>query len=874
MLSLRTTNRNLLIIFLVLLLFENTLLAQDKRVTLYGKGEYLWKTLTKLSNQTGISFIYGNSLIEGKIVSYNISNESLTNALDYLFDGLELAYEKVSNTQILLFRKEIPKITISGVVIDSTNGECLPYSNISLIGTNHGVSANKEGRFILGDVKEFPCTLKVHHIGYLPKFITINSYENESVVLKIKLSQTGLMIGSITVESESSKMLEFMEETSWFTVSPEAFSFLPRIGENDISRSLQLFPGITASSFGASGIHIRGGLPSENLIMLDGIRIYHMNHLFGFFTSFNPSTIKDVQVIKGCYPAKYGGKLSGVVELTAKSGNTQKLSLNISGSQSIVGGVAEIPISQKTNLLVSARRSISDFIMGSVYEKAKATLYQKSFETEALSTDTTFRVISNKDFYFYDVLAKFNLLPSSKDLVSISFFTSQDILNSNQDVNLFRNEKDSRWGNKGLGLKWYRDWGKNYNTTFIASYSNYFTKYCMNDDLHSIYYIPESLKESYIINSNINNDFIDLSFQLENEWTLDNKNKINFGIALSDYNIEYFSESSYLEKEMILGERLIQNEKVILTSAYLQDNLSYKNFEVTGGIRTNYFSALNKIDFEPRFSVNYSPLEFLSFNMAYGYYNQYILQKTDGSQVLDGRISWVSANKDQVKPSHSRHFILGGTIEFPKYLVKIEYYHKNQYNIFDVINNWQYIVLDDFAEQIDGVVYGIDFLLQKKSGNFTWWASYGLSFSEFTSIDNSIKKPFPSNQDSPHNLSFAGNYEIWDFNLSFTWKYSSGKPYNIPNIVNVGNESESVYILQPPSEKNNKRLPATHQMDMSLTYNFPFSFISGKVGFSIFNLYDKANIWHRSFSISKKTLSTLDVNMLGRTITLFIDLRL
>jgi hypothetical protein len=212
---------------------------------------------------------------------------------------------------MVIFRqKSDQSVSIAGVVVDAGNHETLPYVNIALKNSQRGTTTNSEGRFFLPRLRALPCTLQVNYVGYSPRTLIVHE-QAASQDLRISLRQEPIVVPPVTIRADNWQAFEISPAPSQLAVSPQHFSDLPIIGDKDISRSLQLMPGIVTSSYGASGLHIRGGLPSQNLILLDGIRLYHINHAFGFFSAFNAEVIKDVRVYKGNIPAKFGGRLSG-----------------------------------------------------------------------------------------------------------------------------------------------------------------------------------------------------------------------------------------------------------------------------------------------------------------------------------------------------------------------------------------------------------------------------------------------------------------------------------------------------------------------------------------------------------------------------------
>ena len=263
---------------------------------------------------------------------------------------------------------ETDKSDIKGVVKDAESGESLPFANIILKGTKHGTMANSDGYFVLVDAPVDTCTIEVRYIGFKTQVITVVNIPEGLPPLTIEMKQELYEIEGMTVKGRQTEMLDASRQVSRVTVSPREITTLPNIGEVDVFRVLQLLPGISGASDGESGLYVRGGTPDQNLVLFDGMTIYHVDHFFGFFSAFNADAIKDIQVYKGGFPAEYGGRTSSVVNLTGKSGNMNKTELGIGGNLLSVHGNYEIPLPNNLgSFLITGRRSYTDFIQSDLY---------------------------------------------------------------------------------------------------------------------------------------------------------------------------------------------------------------------------------------------------------------------------------------------------------------------------------------------------------------------------------------------------------------------------------------------------------------------------------------------------------------------------
>ena len=256
---------------------------------------------------------------------------------------------------------------LKGYIKDSSSGEVLPYANIVLMGHDRGTTTNTDGYFILVNAPIGELEILISYIGYESKTVQVNNLSESEEVLQIEMISKDLSVSGVEVVAEAYEIFKSSDRISQLTLSPRALQVLPTLGEIDIFRSLQLLPGISGIGDGTAGLYVRGGTPDQNMVILDGMTVYHVDHLFGMFSAFNAEAIKDVQVYKGGYPAKYGGRLSSVVELTGKRGGDIRqftfganlLSANFS---------LETPILNKSgNWLISVRRSYTDLIQSAQY---------------------------------------------------------------------------------------------------------------------------------------------------------------------------------------------------------------------------------------------------------------------------------------------------------------------------------------------------------------------------------------------------------------------------------------------------------------------------------------------------------------------------
>ncbi|MGE5499945.1 MAG: TonB-dependent receptor [Syntrophothermus sp.] len=788
------------------------------------------------------------------------------------------------------------KVDIKGYVTDEKTNEPLINATVMIKDTKLGAVTNKRGYFIIPDAPAENCILKISYIGYITKQIAWNNSDDERSGITVELQSSALLTKEVTVTAEEYKNWKTAEAVSQITLSPESLSKLPNLGEKDIFRSLQLLPGISSLNDGSSGMYVRGGTPDQNLILLDGITVYHVDHFFGFFSAFNADAIKDIQVYKGGFEAKFGGRLSSVVDLTGKTGSTNKFQMGVGANLLSANAVAEIPVFEKGSLLLSVRRSYADIINSGFYDKIYKFLTGGSSPTSGRQPgqgrmngmgqmETSF----TPDFYFYDLNAKLSYYLSKKDFLSVSFYNGQDYLNKSQDAQQVNvrlgsttssstrtNTDITDWGNTGSSLKWTRQWNDRWFSEMTFSFSHYFSRNTIDNsfDLNIRNTGGSFLSpSSRLIQDNGINDY---TFKYDNNYLLSADHRFDFGVQYSNISTGYkYSVNDTLS----IVDR---NQKGYNIAAYAQDKWNLlPELDFTYGIRSTYFAPTSEFYIEPRASFQYRLSDMMRVKGAVGQYYQFI-NRIASENVLEGsRDFWLISGSD-LKPGSAIHYILGTEYETSGYLFSIEGYYKDLYNLLEftqrvirsnqnrLLNRNNYVT--NFF-QGSGTAQGVEFLIQKKVGSFSGWASYTLGQVKYTFPEFDGGDPFPANQDKTHEVKLVGTYETGSWNFSASWVYSTGMPYTAPEgqyFVTLLDGTKTSYIHV--SEKNSYRLPDYHRLDISASYKFDNKSLNGKMGVSVFNVYNRENIWYKKYDLNVTPIQVTNISMLGITPTVFIKL--
>ncbi|TAL70586.1 MAG: TonB-dependent receptor [Bacteroidetes bacterium] len=716
--------------------------------------------------------------------------------------------------------------TFNGYVLDSATNETLVGATVAFKGTKLGTYTNKSGYFSITNIIPGDYTIIVSYLGYEKKILKIKFGERESVRREIKLKHDGIKTQEISVEAE--REVEKREITiSKVNVPIEQLKEIRIGGESDVFRSLQFLPGVLTSSQISSGLYIRGGSPDQNLILVDGSVVYNPTHLFGFISTFNSDAIKDVELIKGGFPAEYGGRLSSVLNLTQKDGNQN----NIDGTVSLGA------LSSKASLegplfngswFISGRRTYLEIIKAFIPDDPTSPL---------------------PDFHFYDLNVKISQNFGSNDKLFISGFMSADALamdgygmNMSLDI-----------GNQLLSTKWTHIFGDNLFTVLNFSYSKYKNRF-----------FGDQSGYEFLIDNNIT----DYTVKGSVEWFTSDVLTTKFGFESTKYTFGYlqnFTGDADSTSPGSNGGTL--NLLVDDWNHSLFGQLNYRVFDLLslqGGLRVNYWMQRNLVTLEPRIALRYQFQENIALKAAWGIYHQNLrLATMPDFSFFD---TWLPTDST-VPASKSNHYIFSiETNPVEGYDLNFDVYYKTMNNINEInMNSLEGSTVSDVFYIGNAESYGVEVFLQKKFGNFTGWFGYSLGYiyAKFPQINNGNE--FRPKYDRRHDLKLVLQYKLndeWEFGGSFT--FQSGQSYT-----GATSRFQSRLIDQNygrgkifPSQRFGLRLPPSHQLNISASYSFTTFGLPSKLILDVYNVYNRRDIWFRYYNTQKEETNVEDVRLL------------
>ncbi len=778
--------------------------------------------------------------------------------------------------------------TLTGKVVDKVTGEALPFSSIQVKGTIIGTTTNSDGFFTLVKVPTDTSTLVIQYVGYRASEVFLTP-SVQMTDMKVELSPSIQALKGVTITASKDEVVMTKKESvNTVKITPKKLEQLPSMGERDVMRSFQLMPGISASNESSSGLYVRGGTPDQNLVLYDGFTVYHVDHLYGFYSAFNSNALKDVQLYKGGFESKFGGRLSSVTEITSKEGNQKRF--NTGGDLSLLSAnvYAEGPIGKNMTAFLAFRRSyqgpiydlISDkFGKGSVTRASAPVGEGRRFEQAATITS-----------YFYDLNGKLTWHPDNNNIISLSIYNGTDKLDNGFDAaevgfgqrnaNFNMNSADlTKYGNIGASLKWSRKWNPNIYGNTVLSYSNYYS----NRDRSQERTIYSEDKSPVTTRSGIfeNNDLKDFSLRSDYQWDMFNFSKFQFGVFATLYDVKY----DYAQSDTL--KLLDRSDNGPLTGGYVQNEFRiFKDrIRILPGIRFSYYDITGGLYAEPRLSGSFAVTDRLSIKAASGKYYQFANRITREDIMSGSKDFWILSDGESIPVSSSIHFTAGLSYETPVWLFSSELYYKEIANLteYSLRINASPMGTDYNENFFAGEAYsrGVEFLAQKKYGDLTGWVSYTLgeamNYFNMYSVDY-----FPANQDVRHEFKIVGMYNFRRFVFSANWIYASGRPYTAPSgaytIDLLGGSSQDFFTV---TSKNYLRLPDYHRLDLSVTYKLLRGWKSekrrkeiGYVGFSLFNIYNHLNTWYKQYTIVDGQVLETNINYLGITPNLTLSLKL
>lgn len=723
------------------------------------------------------------------------------------------------------------RFTISGYVYEKGSRETMPGVNIYIPETTLGTASNSYGFYSLTlPAGEYEVVFSF--VGYQPRSFSINL--NQNIPLNVDLDPS-IEIEGVEVRAEMPKQSSRSSQMSVMEIPIRQIKSIPALlGEKDALKVVQLMPGVQKGSEGTSGLYVRGGGPDQNLIILDDATVYNAYHLFGFFSLFNGDAIKSLELTKGGFPARYGGRLSSVLEIVMKDGNKEKISgeagIGMLSSRLVLEGPI---VKDNASFLVSGRRTYYDIL---------ARPFIKAYSEEDIKLS----------LYFYDLTAKANWEIDNKNRIFLSGYFGEDKFAGGEEYDGAKYEGGMFWNNATSTLRWNHIFTSRLFSNLSVIFSNYRLNIYARDE-----YDGDVFELSY------RSGIRDFGTKYDFTWMPSPSHTIRFGITSTWHS---FNPSAVVIRDDYLNEfeNIVNTIDTYESGLYLEDEVKILDKGiVNAGVRLShhYHDGASNFSFEPRISGSYYLTNTLSAKASYAQMNQYIHLLTSTGIGLPTDL-WVPATKDA--PAQDSWQVAAGFAKDLKDIsttISLEGYYKESENVITYREGASFLMFDDptnannikWEDNITsgfGWSYGVEFLAHKKMGRFSGWVGYTLSWTQLQFDEINMGKPYWARYDRRHDISVVGVYEFSPgITLSGTWVYGTGNAVTLPLATYPVNQhvpnSVSNYVwtetIQDYGKKNDFRMAPYHRLDVSVQIHKKFEKYERTWEFGAYNAYNRQN---------------------------------
>ena len=749
-----------------------------------------------------------------------------------------------------LSAQQAQKRIVRGYVLDSLSKETLIGASVYEKNSGKGCVTNDYGYYSLVlDTGE--TDLRVSYVGYQAREIRFKL----RIDTLISFPMTPVRLKTFTVSANRSVVSAESSQMSVVEIPVQQIQAMPTLfGEADVLKAIQLLPGVQNGSEGSAGLYVRGGGPDENLLLLDGVPVYNVNHMMGFFSVFNPDALKNVTLYKAAFPARFGGRLSSVVDVRMKEGNMREHHGNasvgvISSKINLEGPI----VKDKLSFNLSFRRTYSDLLM-------------KPFVWAATKMEDMDMEKASFGYYFYDLNAKFNWKISDKDRVYLSLYSGDDavyakIRYKDIDNQNYKDEESFRlkwkWGNKVAALRWNRLLTPKLFMDASMNYTQYRHSLGVTANSTSITYKPYS-KSTEDLEMRYLSSIHDATGRMDFTYNPNHRHDIRFGGA---YTYHFFRPETQSfareEKDEDYHNKVDTTFNVSKIGAhetvlYLEDDIRLnERFKMNAGLHYSTFSVQQTFyqSLQPRLSMRMLVTKRFSIKAGYAYMQQYLHLLSNSSVSLPTDL-WVPVTA-RIEPMKAHQVSLGGFYELPKgFDFSVEGYGKRMDNLLEYRDGSSFFGSSESWESKictgKGWSYGIEFLLQRSFGSTTGWVAYTWAHAkrQFDREGEEINdgKVFPAKYDRRHDISLTLQHSFSEnFDFSATWVFSTGNCGTLGMQLYAPLENDGYNTTIAAIERNNFRFANYHRLDVSFSWHKLLRHGTSTWNLSIYNAYAHNN---------------------------------
>ncbi|MEO0046724.1 MAG: hypothetical protein RL705_1915 [Bacteroidota bacterium] len=836
-------NRLVYSLFICLFSFAYSLAQGEKKVI------PLKNILAQISQQHDIKFSY----LEDEVVVFTLAEPdrkwSLEQKIDYLKKETKLQFKRIANKYYSIYNNQKLDKPLCGFLLDAETEKGIENAIIKIDKADISIFTDVNGYFELPKVSS--ANIRVQHQSYhgftinpedlyvvgCPKFKLLSVMQSLEEVVTQRYLTTG-----ITKKNDGT-----------IEVKPKKFGILPGLIEPDVLQTMQQVPGIISVDESISNINVRGGTHDQNLFLWNGIRMFQTGHFFGLISAFNPSLAQTISITKNGSSAFFGESVSSLVDISSRTNSVEASNSSISTNLISAEFYSKLKVSEKANLTLSARRSLTDFFKSPTYRKYSDRIFQNTIITD-LNTNEVLDYKSDVNFYFYDITAQFQQKINAKNDLNIDVIAIENTLKFNQSSVDLNRSSTLEQENFGGTIQWKTQWTNKHYTEFKAYFSSY--------DLNSS---NETIESNQVLDQK--NKVLDTGFQVRNSNVISNKITLNSGYQFNEIGITNFDEIN-----LPFFSRTITN--VLLTHVGIAEGIfetENKKTVLKVGLRGNYFDKFGFFVLEPRVQFNQALTSALRLEILGEQKSQTLSQIIDLQQDFLGveKRRWTLANNSTIPIQKSHQVSIGLSFKKKNWLLTLDNFYKkvtgitsssqgfqNQFELEKTVGNYQ--------------VFGSEFLIQKSYNRFYTWLSYSYNDNQYD-FDALLNTSFPNNYDISHAISWAGIYEWQKLKLALGAKWHTGRPITTPKAFTVTTANPDIVYNLP----NNSKLKDYFQVNFSASKDWKLGEKTTlQTAVSLLNLLNTKNSLNRFYRVNAADNSVESVDTYSLEMTPNFNIKL
>jgi len=851
--------------------------------------------LKSIEQSSGFSISFDPALVRDVQVQVVFRNKSPEEAFELLLRETALTADFISNRYVVIRKRgesppPPPLVSLCGQVLDALTREALPFVTVGSNAPGYNTQTDGQGNFTL----KFPGPigkedqLIFRYLGYQSLAVPVSDLQRKPCKA-IVLTPVSNTLMEIVVTDRALDPVELPKDGQAQTgLRTDRAGFVPALGEPDPFRMVQFLPGVASNGDKAGDLIVRGGGSDQNLVLWEGIPIYHTGHLFGVVSALNPYVVNKVNVWKGNFGAEQGGRASCMIDMRSEPTALTKPTLSVGLNLLSAYFSFQAPMfKKKGGILIAARGAFSDLIKNKAYQQlfgyaTQNSSIQNDVNNQQRDTFLKHAIRIQPVSEFNDANLKLYYQPNEKTRLEMSVYSGADVLRYRVDYNVpswqftYTGGDTVQLANVGASIRLSKHWTPNYSTEWQFASSALLSKYNYAGSFDTLQFPQFTRYQENALQENV--------FRFDNSWKLTEKQTLRFGFqAIKTAN-------RFLERAV----SQVDTNGTYSWSVNLPANLSAfygvyrvadgEDWSFEAGLRQVTFNYTSKSFWEPRFSAQLLVLPGFRLKANAGIYRQFMRQAFIWNNLGLNNEVWFTADENLKLPVlENRQYAVGASYTQGGWMFDVEFYNKLLSPLTGV--NLRFNGDPQTISDIRGTenAAGLEFLLRRRRGIHTHWLSYTYSggIARYDSLNTGVG--FPTDNDQRHTFNWMHSFDWKKWSLSFSWNFHSGRPFTPATGVKISLLPDgSVKQEVSYGPRNTARLPDYHRMDVSAQYRFSIGKMKASLGLSIFNFYNRLNVQSRSFFVEKSydenneeryAVGSFERTLLGSTGNLFLLMR-